>query len=232
MSGEIRTIFWMGLCIACLFIWMDYRHISHQEITTTKCGELNGHWQQSYRSVVQFSDGLDVVQFSCPSIVSGMALGLRFLEKTRFSSPVSQEEFDFWNMLLELNPVLGDRTGMRFTGLATYSNNRIDVSPKVLERGDPVEIAGILIHESRHLQQGFNTHVRCLQMEQNTCDRRLEERLTSGGAYNYSVLFYDRVLRHSDANAQAKRSAARLLQKVLDDRFNAVKPELRKQYEP
>ncbi len=232
MNGEVKTLISLALVSVVLFAWMDFRHVSHSEISNTRCSTLNDKWSRTYRRTLNFADGLDVTQFDCPSTISGIALGLEFLSETQFYATDGRPKVEFWEMLRDVNPVLGDRAGIRFTGRATYSKNRIDLGQAVLQRGDPAEIAGVLVHELRHLQEERNTHVPCRNEALATCDLRLEEDLLNGGAYNYTVLFYDRVLRASNASAQAKRSASRLLQGTLDNRFNAIRPELRNRYEP
>ncbi len=232
MNSEFRTLVGLVVLLAALFFWLDYREVRHDEISLETCAELHDKWNSRYRSLFEMKNGLNVETFECPSRVSGMALALRFLETTKFSKPKNEPAFDFFAMLQKTNATLGDRPGDLFLALATYSSNRIDIHHSILESGDPVEIGGALIHEARHLQQGNNTHVPCFWDSQLTCDARMPEELIEGGAYSYTVLFYDRVLRFSNANSQAKRSASSHLQGVLDLRFNAIKPELRARYAP
>lgn len=232
MSGELRTLIGLVVLIAALLFWLDFRDESHDEITQFQCIELNSEWQNDFIHAIQMSGDLDVISFECPSAISGLARGLHFLKSSNLSVSDNDVVYDFWAELHSLQPVIGDRPGSGLAGLASYGKKRIDINSKLLLKGNAVEVAGVLVHELRHLQQGFNSHVPCLNAQQLRCDHRLLVNPLEGGAYNYNVLFYDQILRSTVVKNQDKRSAATLLQNVLDKRFNAVKPELLEKYQP
>jgi len=232
ISGEMKTFVGLLLSLICFFVWLDYREESHEEISGIECADLNVRWKSVYHKNFEMTGDLRVQKFDCPSQVSGLARGLKFIEDTGLPMISPENDLDFWNVLLKIKPALGNRLTSRFSGVASYKENRIDINPVILTRGDPVEVAGVLIHEARHLQQGSNTHVPCANDRFRTCDPRLEENLELGGAYNYNILFYHQVIQSAEIDAQKKRSARKFILDALDTRFNVIKADLRKRYEP
>ena len=97
-------------------------------------------------------------------------------------------------------------------GLSHFADGLLELNAQVLERNNPVEIANIIIHELRHLDQGFNSHVPCKRFPDSICDLRLEENPINGGAYNYNILFLHHLRQYSDADRQTKRRAKKLMQ--------------------
>jgi hypothetical protein len=232
-NGETRTLLVMLLLGTCFFGWLDYRELRHDEISVAECADLNTRWQQAYQKIMVLEGGLKVSGFECPTSASGLSRGLKFLQEVHFEGLINEEKpFDFWGSFVKIRPVIGDSPAGRFAGLTTYGQGRIDINPTILERGNPVEVASILVHELRHLEEGRNTHVPCLREPRLTCDDRLAEPLHSAGAYNHGVLFLHQVMNTSQASAQDKRTAARLLVEILENRFNHVSAELRDRYEP
>ena len=159
LYGESGTFIGLILLISLFFFWLDYRDVSHEEITNAECLDLNERWQNRYTEQFRISRKLSVNSFECPTVTSGLALGLRFLEQTSFSAEPDEAGIDFWTMLIALRPKLGLNSGLLFSGRASFDDNRIHINPVILTRGNPVEIAGILVaaHSDGQIKvpQGF-----------------------------------------------------------------------------
>lgn len=229
-NGNLKTVLGLGLACAALFFWLDYRDIRHDEISPRRCAELNWLWNETLRPRFEFRGVLNVETFDCPSQVSGLVRGLAVFYETEFYLNGEAPALELQQWLMRLAPAFGNSPSARFAGSTNYAANQINLNPAILLRGDAVEVAGIIVHEARHLEEGRNTHVPCVSDMRLTCDPRLEENLLQGGPYNYNILLYHMIDRHSDADGQKRRSAKRLLETTLNSRFNSVAAPLRSKY--
>ena len=158
-----------------------------------------------------------------------MAQALHLLSTTSFSQPDGQE-FDFVKWIKDQNPVFEKGLMLNSAGLSKISDKKITVSTIILEKNNPVEIANVIVHEVRHLEEGFNSHVPCTRDWTLRCDQRLEDNPLEGGAYNYNMVFLHHIRQFSDADEASKRRAKRLMQTIFEKRFNLINPKHRELY--
>ncbi|MEM9279194.1 MAG: hypothetical protein AAGA76_11525 [Pseudomonadota bacterium] len=210
-----------------VFIWPN---IENFEISDAHGSELNRLWQEEYSRDFRFSDNWEKGSFNCLSQESGMVQGLHLLAKTNFHTPDDVEQIDFYKWVQNLDLEFDVRPMLRLAGRSEFATRHVFMNSIVLAENNPVEIANIIIHEARHIEEGFNSHVVCIKDTERLCDQRLEADPSTGGAYNYNVLFLHHIRQYSDASAQNKRRAKKLMQEIFDGRFNSVNPDDRTKY--
>ncbi|MGI9352712.1 MAG: hypothetical protein ACR2O3_14200 [Rhizobiaceae bacterium] len=226
---EFRTLAGMlALVIAgyLLFVWPQ---TENYEISDSRCNDLNSLWKEAYSKEFRFSDNWPSGKFKCLSPTSGMAQALHFLATTNFVQPEGQK-FDFYQWVRKLNPVFEKGLMLNSAGLSDITEKRIALSTIILEKNNPVEIANVIIHEVRHLEEGFNSHVPCTRDWALTCDQRLNDDPFEGGAYNFNMVFLHHVRQFSDADDTSKRRARKLMQPIFEKRFNLISPKDREKY--
>lgn len=145
--------------------------------------------------------------------------------------PETETEFDFYAWARRVKPVFKKRDTLAFSGTANFADNSIDISTFKLNENDVVSIANIIVHELRHLEEGFNSHVPCARIANATCDMKLERNPFEGGAYNYNVAYLYRLIEYGDITRSQRFSARRLLELIFKERFNIISADQLKIYE-
>jgi hypothetical protein len=191
-------------------------------LSTKECRELNHLWQTKYRVDFRFADTWEVETFDCPSSAVGMAKAMYLLDSNRTMVSGGIQQVDFYAWLKKTDPEIGAKILYKFAGTSDFENNRIDVNMDKLIEGNPVIIANILVHEGRHLEEGYNTHVPCKNDKKLTCDSRLEDNPAKGGAYNYNILFLNQLRYSPKADRTVKRVAKKEMLRLLASKFNEV----------
>lgn len=230
IKKEMRSF--LIFCAALIFFVFALMptQVDDFDLTSKECDELNHLWQTKYRTDFRFEGIWESEAFECPSQDAGMAKALFLLDTNRggFSGGVPQ--FDFYAWLKKIDPKLGKTRLLNFAGLSHFETHRLDINVEKLLEGNPVTIAGILVHEARHLEEGYNSHVPCHYNRDLTCDSRLEEDLTSGGAYSYNILFLDELRNSPNTDRVVKRVAKKQMLNLIESRFNDVSPTALQNY--
>lgn len=227
---ELRTLFGMAVFIIAIYMLFVRPNTENYEISDQRCLELNSLWSQKYRAEFEFSEDFGNSDFECPSITSGIVQGLHLLETTRFHSQEGSSALDFYSRIKAINPKFETRPMLNLGGSAVFESNQITLNLEILHKNVPIEIANILVHEARHLEEGFNSHVKCRLDRERLCDAQLEKDPSTGGAYNHNILFLHQILEYSNADRQTKNRAKKLMQNIFDTRFNAVNPGDREKF--
>lgn len=209
----------LGGFLAVIFVIFVQPERLDLSLSKTQCELLNVQWEQKYRSDFSYSKAWKKDGFDCPSVRSGLARALQFLDDLEFQTT---EKLDFYQRLKRQAPLLDRDLLFSRAGKTTFEDRRITLNDLVVADNNPVQVAGILIHEMRHLEQGKNTHVPCDREPSRSCDAALLEFPQQGGAYNFNIYFLDLIRRKSNASEFHKKLAQRDMQKIFDTRFNQV----------
>ena len=220
--------------LACLTIFLAGFSLYYKDdftLSDMECSELNDLWQTKYRKDFKFADTWKDGIFACKSQEARMAQAIYFLDTTKFVLPDGTTGFDFYTWLKKIDPQFGKKWMSNYAGMSIFESNQLNISIDMLIMGNPVAIAGIIIHEARHLEEGYNSHVACFNDKELRCDSRLEKNLNIGGAYSYNMYYYDHLRKYSDAGRGAKRIAKERMQYIFDHKFNSVGPKDRQIYD-
>ena len=202
------------------------------EPTQSQCDKLIKLGNEKYRKDFEFDNSWNFEKPLCNSPEIKVLNALHFLDTTVTLLPSAEQELDFYDWAKQLKPILRRQDILAFSGVANFEENSIAISNLELEKTNPVSLSNILIHELRHLDQGFNSHVPCLKLRNTTCDSRLEENLFEGGAYNYNVAYLHRLIAYSTISRGQVYSAENLLNKILETKINAISTEAMNKYKP
>lgn len=232
VKNELKTLVLLAVAVSLIYVTAVRPHENDFDISRHQCGELNRHWQEKYRHDFIFASLSIADTFDCLSEQSGLAQALRLFEKLGEGAP-SDAPFDFYNWVKDVRPSLQNTPLLFQIGRTNFERRMVMLDSELLKSNNTIQIAAALVHETRHVEEGFNSHVPCLDdiSEQLRCDDVLEADLTKGGAYNYTVLFLERAIRSAHTTSRQKRRARRLLMTLLDHRFNRVSETLRTRYE-
>jgi len=226
--SELRFLIFLALFLGAV-IW--FLPSGNQKLSQEECDQLFKLGEEKYRKDFQFQGSWDFANPVCNSHETAILNALSFLDRTVVILPSNEIAFDFYTWAKIINPVFKKREILAFSGIANFEENSVDISTLKLKEGDPVSIANILVHELRHLEEGFNSHIPCIKEPKTTCDMRLEENLFKGGAYNYNVAYLYRLIEFGAITRSQKFSAQTLLSLILENQINAISADLREKYE-
>lgn len=213
---ELRSfLLFCAFIVLFLYILSPARNTDYS-LSERECTDLNSLWQTKYQHDFEFDETWRFVTFECGTTHAKMAHAI-FIIDTMTSSP---KGFDFYDWMKRINPRFSQRLMFGYAGVSYFDTHQVDVNINKLRTSNPVELAGVLIHEIRHLDQGYNSHVPCRTDKKSRCDLRLEDDPLTGGAYNYNVVFYDQLVRGDDARRSMKYAASKLLRAILETKFN------------
>ncbi|MEM8650480.1 MAG: hypothetical protein AAGF54_08130 [Pseudomonadota bacterium] len=225
---EFRFLVLSAIFLAAL-IW--FLPTSYFDLSREDCQKLQKLAEDEYFQEFQFDESWSFEDFTCNSHESAILNALQFLKTTQFQLPDEERDFDFYEWIKGRNPTFTKREILAFSGIARIEENRIEISTIKLDEADPVSIANILIHETRHLEEGFNSHVRCKKDPQKSCDVRLEEDPFDGGAYNYNVIYLHRLIEYGHVSRSERYSAEQLMALILENQFNHISPQSLAKYQ-
>lgn len=228
---EIRSFLVFLTCLAVFLAIFSFYYTEDFALSDKECVELNHLWQTKYRKDFRFTDTWDDGKFECKSQEAHMAQAIHFLDTIKFVLPDGSTGFDYYTWLRKIDPRFGKKWMSNYAGVSIFEDNQLNISIDMLEQGNPVTIAGIMIHEVRHLEEGYNSHVACINDKELRCDNRLEKNLNVGGAYSYNMYYYDNLRKYSDAGRAAKRVAKERMQYIFDNKFNDVDEQDRQAYD-
>lgn len=227
--SELRFLFICAVFFGAV-IW--FIPSTDDKLTQSQCDKLIKLSHEKYLVDFEFDSSWDFENPLCSAPEIKILNALYFLDTTVTLLPGAEQEFDFYGWAKQLKPVLRRQDILAFSGIANFEENSIAISNLELEQNNPVSLSNIFIHELRHLEEGFNSHVPCLQYRNTTCDMRLEENLFQGGAYNYNVAYLHRLIAYSKISRGQLYSAKKLLDTILETRINAVSKEALDKYRP
>lgn len=227
---EFKSLLLFFVTLAAIYVFFVMPKVNDFSLSERQCNTLNHLWQTKYRTDFEFTDW-PVKEFDCLSESSGMARALHFIDTLQIYPPDDEAKIDFYEWAKGIKPRFNKRPMVTLAGSSLFERNEITINSAILLKNNPVEIAGTLIHELRHLDEGYNSHVACAKSPTKACDARLEENPLSGGAYNYNFLFYHQVREFSNASAFEKKLARHLMQETFDEKFNATPANARTRYD-
>jgi len=227
---ELKSLLLFFATLAAIYVFFVVPKMEDFSLSAGECDELNHLWQAKYRTDFEFTDW-PVEEFDCLSEDSGMARALYFIDTLEIHAPDDATKIDFYEWAKGIKPHFNKRPMIALAGSSLFERNEITINSAILLKNNPVEIAGTLIHELRHLDEGYNSHVACAKNPAKACDARLEENPLSGGAYNYNFLFYHQVREFSNASAFEKKLARQLMQETFDEKFNDTPANARTRYD-
>ncbi|NKB53488.1 MAG: hypothetical protein GKR97_14920 [Rhizobiaceae bacterium] len=192
-------------------------------VSNSQCQQLNKLWRDKYQTEFEYSKAWNRAEFECPSIVSGLVGALNFLENLDIQQSAKPEQGgDFYRRLKRQSPLLDHDLLFSHAGNTVFETRQITLNNIVLADNNPVQIAGILMHEMRHLEEGINTHVPCQREPEKSCDAVLLDGPEQGGAYNFNIYFLHLVRHYSNASELHRKLARREMQTIFDVRFNQM----------
>lgn len=218
------------MCVLFFGVVFWFLPSNDHSLSEKECQRLLALGEDKYRIDFTFDETWNFDKPSCNSPETAILNALHFMDNTLIILPSSEQEFDFYKWAKKIKPILQRQDILAFSARANFADRRIDISNLELEKGNPVSISNILVHELRHLEEGKNTHVPCLRQRNATCDARLEDNLFAGGAYNYNVAYLHRLVEYSAISRSQKHSASNLLSNALETRINAISDEARAKY--
>ncbi len=224
----LRSLLLLGGFLAVIFVVFVQPQRLDLSLSKAECETLNQDWQNQYQAGFTYSSTWSSGVFECPSAESGLVRALRFLQKLEFQAP---HEANFYQRLKRQSPVLDRDILFSRAGKASFEDRRITLNDRVLVDNDPVQIAGILLDEMRHLEEGKNTHVPCRREPSKMCDPSLLDDPQKGGAYNFNIYFLDLVRHHSNASTLHKKLARRDMQKIFETFFNSLPDNAAQRYQ-
>ena len=228
---EMRSLLIFLICLAVFLAGFSLYYKDEFTLGNKECAALNHLWQTKYHKDFRFADTWEDGTFTCKSQDARMAQALYSLDTTKFILPDGTAGFDFYAWLKKIDPQFGKKWMPDFAGMSIFEDNQLNISIDMLAQENPIAIAGIIIHEARHLEEGYNSHVACTNDTNLSCDSRLEKNLNVGGAYSYNMYYYDHLRKYSNASRAAKRVAKKRMQYIFDNKFNDVDEEDRQAYD-
>ena len=226
--SELRTLLVLGAFLAAVFIYFVQPERLDLTLSDSQCAELNQQWKVTFQKDFNFTDSWKRGEFECPSTHSGLARALLFLQELEIQG---SEEINFYQRLRQSSGKLHRDLLFSKAGRAIFADRRIIVNDLVLADNNPVQVAGVLLHEMRHLEEGANTHVPCKRDSAKICDAALLDQPQKGGAYNFNIYFLDLVRQRSNASDLHKKLARRDMQKIFDTHFNTLPEGAAKRYD-
>ena len=217
--SELRTLLLLGAFLAAVFVFFVQPERLDLTLSDAQCAALNQQWKTKFQEDFNFTNSWKREEFECPSTHSGLVRALQFLQELDIQGSA---EINFYQRLRQGSGELHRDLLFSKAGRAIFSDRRIIVNDLVLVENNPVQIAGVLLHEMRHLEEGVNTHVPCKRDSTKICDAELLDQPQEGGAYNFNIYFLDLVRQRSNASEFHKKLARRDMQKILNAHFNKL----------
>jgi len=226
--SELRFLILMAVFIGAI-LWS--LPSDERELSPAQCHTLYEAGEAEYLKDFLFDEDWDFAARICNNHETALLNALHFLKNTRFLLPDSEAEFDFYEWAKAIKPIFRKRDMLAYSGIANFAENSVDISYFKLEENDVISIANIIVHELRHLEEGFDTHTSCTEIANATCDVKLEDNPFEGGAYNYNVAYLYHLIEYGEITRTQRFSAQRLLSLILEERINLIQPQLREKYE-
>lgn len=229
VKSELRFLVFSAIALAVGYFVFVYPHTNDFGISDKECEELTRYWKSGAEREFQLGDGWkDFNALTCPSNKASLLKSIRFIERLELDIAGKEAAITYHQWAVNLKPLFAQSPLFGLAGRTRFDERIIDLSPILLEKANWVQIAGVIVHELRHLEQGINTHVPCRADSGLTCDRRLDLNPQTGDAYSYNMLFLHQVRLSSTATRYEKTLAKREMQRIFDVRFNQVDPDLHK----
>ena len=227
VKSELKFLLWCALALGLGYLVFVYPHTNDFSISKQECDELDQYWSASLQVDFRVGDGWkDTDPLACPSLKASLTKAIRFIERLDLEIEGKQPAISYFQWAIDLKPEFAQTPLFGLAGRTRFEARAIDLSPILLEKANWVQIAGVIVHELRHLEQGINTHVPCKAETGLTCDRRLDLNPNVGDAYSYNMLFLHQVRQSERATRYEKKLAAREMQSIFDKRFNEIAPGL------
>ncbi len=224
---ELRSFLLFCGFIALFLYVLSPAHRTDFSLSKAECVNLNQLWQTKYRNDFQFDDTWSFESFECGTADANMAHALFLIDTMGGEQNDGTKGFDFYAWMKQVNPVFSKRLIFGYSGISYFGPHQIDINVDKIRTSNPVELAGVVIHETRHLDQGYNSHVPCKTDSKNQCDMRLENDPLNGGAYSYNVAFYDQLRQDVNATRSIEYVASKLLKSTIEGKFNESVSERR-----
>ncbi|MEM9332218.1 MAG: hypothetical protein AAGA53_12895 [Pseudomonadota bacterium] len=225
---EVRFLLKLIVVLILGYWILVYPFTDDFDVSQAQCRELGEFWKSDVQSDFRFSDTWDFQKFACPSRESSFLRALHFIAKMKDTMHGRAAGKTYYAWAKQLSPQFDRQILFGLAGKTLFDARRIEISHIVLDQHNWVKTAGVIIHELRHLEQRKNTHVPCRSDPAKTCDARLQKDISTGGAYNYNIMFFHQVRTSEHTSRYEKRLAKKEMQTLIDTRFNVVNPE---QYE-
>jgi len=222
---ELRSLLKFAVLLAAVFLVFVYPNTDDFSISETRCEQLNHFWKNELQQEFRFTDDWESGPFTCPSREADITRALQFISRMEVTMSGRQPALTYYAWVKQQSVTFGRAILFGLAGRTDFEKRRIDVSPMILDKHNWVKIAGIIIHELRHLEQGVNTHVPCRKDPAKSCDMRLADKPSQGGAYSYNILFFDQVRNSAATTRYEKKLAEREMVSILESRFNVIGPE-------
>jgi len=219
--SEVRALLLLAGFLILIFVVFVQPERLDLTLSDAQCQQLNKQWQEKFVVDFAYSSTWKRDEFECPSVRSGLARGLQFLDELEVED-ADARDVDFYQRLKRMSPLLDRDLLFSRAGKTTFEDSRITLNDLVLIDNNPLQVAGILIHELRHLEETKNTHVPCEREPSQSCDASLLTDPQNGGAYNFNIYFLDQVRQNSNASAFHKKLASREMQVIFNNRFNQM----------
>ncbi|MEP1209291.1 MAG: hypothetical protein ABJM29_05665 [Rhizobiaceae bacterium] len=230
--SELRNLLLLSGFLAVIFYVFVQPERLDLTLSDDQCQQLNHQWQTKYQSDFTFSESWKRDEFDCPSVRSGLVRGLQFLDQLQIQPTAGAGRgVDFYQRLQRQSPVLHRDLLFSRAGRARFDDRRVTLNDLVLADNNPLQVASILVHEMRHLEEGINTHVPCQRDRSMVCDAALIDDPQNGGAYNFNIYFLHLVRQHSNASAFHKKLAQRQMQTIFNNHFNQLPPDAAEKYQ-
>ena len=213
---ELRSFLLFCGFIALFLYVLSPAHRTDFSLSSGECAELNVLWQSKYQNDFKFDETLRFDTFECETSNARLVHAIFMIDKMATEA----ESFDFYDWMKRVNPTVSQRLMFGYSGVSYFKKHQIDINIDKLRTSNPVEIAGILIHETRHIEQGYNSHVPCRTDQTRQCDVRLEADPLAGGAYSYDALFYNQIMKDANSTRSMKYAASKLLKSTFETKFN------------
>lgn len=227
VKSEFRFLLWLAAVLGIGYLVFVYPHTNDFSISDSECRDLEAYWSESLQRKFQPGDGWkNVDPLTCPSVEASFAKAMRFIETVDLDIAGRAPAKTYFDWATDLKPVFGQAPLFGLAGRTRFEQRAIDISPILMDKANWVQIAGVIVHELRHLEQGINTHVPCVAETGMTCDRRLDLDPMRGDAYSYNILFLHQVRQSSIATSYEKKLAEREMQSIIDKRFNEIDSDL------
>jgi len=228
---ELRSLVILAGVLVAIFVFFIRPETGDFGLSSDHCAELNRLWKTKYRRDFTFSAGWAADPFECNSPESGMARALKFIDELRIRPQAGKESFDFYRWAVARKAVFSRELLFTRMGKTTFGGRQIALSDNVLAQNNTLEIASVIMHELRHLEEGRNSHVPCAHGRKGACDDKLEAAPRWGGAYNFNIYFLHQIRQNSNASPFHKRLARTQMQTIFDNRFNQIPSGAAEEYD-
>ncbi|NRB30252.1 MAG: hypothetical protein HRU27_06625 [Rhizobiaceae bacterium] len=227
VKSELRFLLWSAVALGAGYLAFVYPHTNDFSISPSECQKLDTYWRVKLQRDFQLGSGWkNSDTLACPSNEASLARAIRFIDEAQLVMSGRPATPSYYQWAKELKPRLSQNILFGLAGRTRFEERIIELSPILLDKANWVQIAGVIVHELRHLEQGVNTHVPCKAEPGLACDRELDLNPETGDAYSYNILFLRDVRGSSTTSSYEKKLATREMQSIFNKRFNAVAPDL------